>query len=337
MWKKWLQISLWGLLGCGCIVLLVAAVQVKNNKLCSGIVVDIDSNGEKAFISEKDITEVLQKNGVVKGAVLSDVHPWLVEAELEKNAWIRDAQLFFDNNQVLTVKIAERLPIARMFAVDGSSFYIDTAGNKLPLSDKFSVRVPVFTSYPANKKGLTAQDSVIVADVKHIAQYIQQDSFFTAQVGQVDIMPNGTYQVIPVIGNQVIKLGNGDDIAGKFSRLYAFYKQVWSKTGFEKYDTVDVQYAGQVVAARRGESSTPVIDTTAANPANAATVTAARADSLHMDILTRMNNVRTDSTVVNRRMAARLPRHTAVTPAAGNKRPATHVPPKRNVRRTGRH
>jgi len=336
MWKKWLQISLWGLLACGCIVLLVAAVRVKNNKLCSDIVVDIDSHGEKAFISEKDITEVLQKNGVVKGVVLSDVHPWLVEAELEKNAWIRDAQLFFDNNQVLTVKIAERLPIARIFAMDGSSFYIDTAGNKLPLSDKFSARVPVFTAYPAVKKVMSAKDSVVVADVKHIAKYIQQDSFFMAQVGQVDVMPNGTYQLIPVLGNQVIKLGNGDDMEGKFSRLYAFYKQVWSKTGFEKYDTVDVQYAGQVVAARRGESATPANDTTAANPANAATVAAARADSLHMDILTRMNNVKTDSTVINRRPSARLPKRNVLTPA-GNKRPSTHVPPKRNVRRTGRH
>lgn len=332
-----MQISLWGLLACGCIVLLVAAVQVKNNKLCSDIMIDIDNHGDKPLISETDITDVLKRNGAIKGAVLSDIHPWLVENELKKNAWIKDAQLFFDNNQVLTVRIVEKQPMARVFAIDGSSFYLDTAGNNLPVSDKFSVRVPVFTSYPAIKKGMTARDSVIASDVKRIAQYIQQDSFFTAQVGQVDIMPNGTYQVIPVIGNQVIKLGNGDDIAGKFSRLYAFYKQVWSKTGFEKYDTVDVQYTGQVVAARRGESATPVIDTTAANPANAATIAAVRADSVRMDILTRLNGAKRDSTVVNTHVSPKPPKRKAQTPAAGTKRPATRVPPKKNVKKTVKH
>src|ERR1700761_6644958 len=136
MWKKWLQISLWGLLGCGCIVLLVAGVQVKNAKTCSDILIDIDNHGEKIFINEKDIAELLTNNGAAKGVVIENVHLALIEKALEKNAWIRDAQLFFDNNQVLTVKIAERQPVARIFTVDGSSFYIDTAGNKLPLSDK---------------------------------------------------------------------------------------------------------------------------------------------------------------------------------------------------------
>jgi cell division protein FtsQ len=204
------------------------------------------------FISGKDIEEVLKTNNVAKGIEVDSIHPALVEGELKKNAWIKDVQLFFDNNQLLTVRITERQPVARIFTASGNSFYIDSGGNKLPLSEKFSARVPVFTSYPGDKK-MSAADSAAAEGVKRIAQFIQQDSFWMAQVAQVDITPAHTYEIIPVLGNQVVKFGDAENIAAKFGRLLAFYKQVWSKTGFEKYSVIDVQYQGQVVAVRRGE------------------------------------------------------------------------------------
>lgn len=252
MWKKRLQIVMWCILGCACVVLLVAAIRVKNSKTCSDIQVDIDDRGDKVYINEKDITQILKENNVLKGTSVEAVHLGLIENELEKNAWIKNAQLFFDNNQVLTVRIAERQPVARVFTVQGASFYIDSAGNRLPLSDKFSARVPVFTSFPTDKKVLAGTDSLALQDVKHIAQYIQQDSFWMAQVAQVDITPQHTYEMIPVLGDQVITLGNADNLDRKFKRLMAFYKQVWSKAGFEKYSAVDVQFEGQVVAVKRG-------------------------------------------------------------------------------------
>jgi len=321
-----LQISLWGLLGCGCIVLLVAGVQVKNTKTCSDVLIDIDNHGEKIFINEKDIAELLTNNGAAKGAVMENVHLAPIETALEKNAWIRDAQLFFDNNQVLTVKIAERQPVARIFTVDGASFYIDTAGNKLPLSDKFAAKVPVFTSYPSTKKMLTGADSITAIDVKHIAQFIQTDSFWQAQVGQIDITPQHTYEMMPVLGNQIIMLGDADNLDRKFKRLLAFYKQVWSKAGFEKYEAVDVQYEGQVVAVKRGFVAPAADSTTAMQQLTngVPSLNGVIADSLHT-----ATPVAADTATAKRRPAAVMPRHT-VAPAAGPKKAPAHVqPPKR--------
>ncbi len=259
MWKKRLQILLWCLLGCGCIVLLVAAIQVKNRKTCSDIQIAIDDTGDRIFVDKKDVQKVLTDNKVLTGVPTESVQLGLLENELEKNVWVKDAQLFFDNNQVLTVKIEERQPLARIFTMQGSSFYIDSSASRLPLSEKFSAKVPVFTSFPSEKKMLTASDSMVLQDVKHIAQYIQQDSFWMAQVAQVDITPQHTYEMIPVLGNQVIVIGNAEGLDKKFKKLFAFYKQVWSKTGFEKYERIDVQYAGQVIAIKRG-FITPVTD-----------------------------------------------------------------------------
>ncbi len=56
--------------------------------------------------------------------------------------------------------------------------------------------------------------------------------------------------MIPTIGNHTVKLGNSDDIKKKFHRLFVFYQQVLSKTSFDKYSIIDVQYAGQVIGSK---------------------------------------------------------------------------------------
>src|SRR5689334_6266311 len=252
MWKKWLQISLWSLLGVGTCTLLIAAMQKKDEKACAGIKINIDGAKENVFIDDKDVVAIMKNNGAEKGKEVSAINLRNIEEQLEKNAWIKDADLFFDNNQVLHAKIEEREPIARIFTLSGKSYYIDSSCKMLPLSDERSARVPMFTSFPSDKRILSKPDSLVLQDVKNIAQYINADSFLTAQVAQIDITSQGTYEIIPVLGDQFIRIGDAQDIDEKFGKLKSFYKQVWAKTGFEKYETIDVQYKDQVVATKRG-------------------------------------------------------------------------------------
>ena len=158
--------------------------------------------------------------------------------------------LLAKGNNDTHVTVTEKEPVARIFTTGNNSFYIDSAGRKMPLSDKMSARVPVFTGFP-DKKVLSAKDSVLLNDVRTTANFIASDSFWTAQVAQIDITDQNTFEMTPVVGNHTVKLGNGDDIGKKFNRLMIFYKQVLSKTGFDKYKMIDVQYKGQVVASKQ--------------------------------------------------------------------------------------
>ena len=65
------------------------------------------------------------------------------------------------------------------------------------------------------------------------------------------------FEMVPVIGNHIVKLGDGENIEHKFNRLFIFYKQVSARAGFDKYKTIDVRYAGQVVG---GKSENPKVD-----------------------------------------------------------------------------
>jgi cell division protein FtsQ len=166
--------------------------------------------------------------------------------------WIRDAQLFFDNNEVLQVKIDERDPLARVFTLSGNSFYIDSNCVRLPLSEKISAKLPVFTNFPADNNRLNKADSALLQQVKQVGMYIKHEPFWMAQITQVDITPERKFEMIPMVGNHVIEFGDGTDFDKKFARLLQFYKLVLSKTGMDRYEKVNVQYDRQVIGVKKG-------------------------------------------------------------------------------------
>lgn len=58
--------------------------------------------------------------------------------------------------------------------------------------------------------------------------------------------------MVPVIGNHLIEFGDGNDYIEKFHRLLVFYKEVASRTSFDRYSRLDVRFAEQVIGTRRG-------------------------------------------------------------------------------------
>lgn len=249
--KKVLFATVWLCIGGGMLTLLLAAISKKNKGQCKDYSITIKGVQNNFFIEKKDVEELLVKatKGNIKGQQIASFNLHELEQMLEHNTWIDEAELYFDNQDLLHITVTEKEPVARVFTTAGNSFYIDSLGRKMPLSDKLSARVPVFTGFP-DKKVLSAKDSVLLTDVKITANYIINDPFWMAQVAQVDITPEKTFEMFPVVGNHLVKLGNGENIAQKFNRLMAFYKQVLSKTGFDKYKIIDVQYKGQVIASK---------------------------------------------------------------------------------------
>ena len=250
--RKVLFVALWVCIGGGMFVLLMAAITKKKRGHCSDYKIVLKGTAGNYFIDGNDVQQLLMKatKSSIKGQPVASFNLSELEQILEHNTWINDAELYFDNQDVLHVIVTEKEPVARIFTTSGSTFYIDSLGRKMPLSDKLSARVPVFTGFP-EKKVLSKADSVLLNEVRTTANFIVKDPFWMAQVAQIDINNEGKFEMTPVVGNHTVKLGSGEDINKKFHRLMVFYRQVLSKTGFDKYKMIDVQYKGQVVVAKQ--------------------------------------------------------------------------------------
>lgn len=250
-WKKRIEVSLWLLFGLGSIVLLGAAMRIKDQKKCTKIYVQISGSDRETVINEEDIRLLLNIHGNIIGQPVKNIDLKTLESLLKKNVWIKNAELYLDNNQVLNTKIDERIPIARVFTIKGNSFYLDNTGLKMPLSERLSFRVPVFTNFPSDKDILSLSDSSMLESIVKLGKYISQDSFRMAQVSQIDILPSSDFEIVPSIGNLIIEIGDTSDLDKKFIKLITFYKQtVWENT-VNTYSKIYLQFKNQVVAVKR--------------------------------------------------------------------------------------
>jgi cell division protein FtsQ len=256
--KKLLFITLWCVVGAFAVVLLGAAIKHKNNKTCQGYQIDII--GSASFMNKKEIESLLIGAGAEswRGRHILSFDLRRIEAVLEKNAWIRDAELFFDNNGILRVNVLEREPVARIFTLGGNSFYIDSSGMQLPIAGRLPAELPVFTGFPGERTHWRGADSALSVQVRRLSGYIRTNPFWAAQIAQVDITPARTFEMVPMIGDHLIEFGDGNDYEQKFHRLFIFYKEVLSRTGFDEYSRIDVQYAGQVIGTKKGSERTRV-------------------------------------------------------------------------------
>jgi cell division protein FtsQ len=251
---KWVFTSLWILVGASVLTLLIAAIKKEDTQKCAGVNIVIKGVSNNFFVDKNDIINELNQyiDGSPEGQLMSYFNLKSLENDLQKNIWVKKSQLFFDNNRVLQIIVTEREPAARVFTTMGTTFYIDSSITMLPLSEKFSARLPVFTGFPSDKSVLTKNDSALLRDVYAISMAIQKDSFIMALVEQVDITPQRMFDMVPKVGNGIIAFGDGNDIDKKLSKLKLFYGQVMAKSGWNYYSKIDVQYAGQVVAKRKG-------------------------------------------------------------------------------------
>lgn len=253
-WKYKLVQAAWILIAVGTFILMGAAIQKKEKKSCKEITIEITGGEKEMFINENDVLYLLNSNGNIEGKSMQMIDLRSFENALKKNIWIKNAELFFDNNQVLHVHIEERMPIARVFTDEGTSFYVDSTALRLPLSDRLTARVPVFTGFTSTKDTLASSDSAMLQGVVKLGKYILADSFWMAQVAQINITPQARFEMIPTIGNQIIELGDTNNLANKFTRLYAFYKQVWLQNGINAYEKLELQFSNQIVGVRKGAS-----------------------------------------------------------------------------------
>ncbi len=252
-WQNILIKTLWGIAGAALVFLFVIAWKAKVAKKVSLVQVELVGETTKAlFMDENEITQILKEQGVTKGVIVEGINLITLEKDLEKIRWIKNAEIFINNQQLVEVKIQQRIPVARVFTVSGASFYIDEEGWRLPLKQLTVLRLPVFTGFPTDQDQLSAPDSLLLNDIRFFSNTIKTDPFFTSQIAQVNIEPNGDFYLVPSLGDHSVLLGSVENLEDKLNRLFTFYKKVWVQSGINAYQVLDCRFDGQIVALKKG-------------------------------------------------------------------------------------
>lgn len=242
--RKFAILLAWLVVGAGCITLLVAAIQRENRALCKGVRIVIAGNGRR-MVDSVEISDLLteQHSRSLVGMPVTSLSLHKLEKRIGASPWVRKAELFVDSKQILWVKVSEREPVARIFTVDGQSWYLDSSATRLPLKEYDPVKLPVFTSCPLDLK--TARQIVLVS------AYLSAHPFWRDMVEQVDLDASDEFELMPAIGDCVLMIGDTSDLDNKFNRLFLFCKDMAPKLGWNKYAALDARFAGQIIGVKR--------------------------------------------------------------------------------------
>ncbi len=232
--------------------LLIAFGERKQNGIvCSNIVIELENAHENHFIDEADVLKILENSGQsIIGTSIDRLNLNILESQLKSDKHILDAELYGDVKGNLMVNVDLRRPIARLVRNDGPDAYIAEDGVVMSMSDKFSSRVLLITGAivkPLIEAGdlYATEDGIKLMEMIH---FINEDEFWKAQIAQVDFDSKGKAEIYPQMTGQLVEFGRLEDIKVKFKKLLIFYKEILPQRGWTKYDRVNVEFEGQVIA-----------------------------------------------------------------------------------------
>ncbi|MFZ9660494.1 MAG: cell division protein FtsQ/DivIB [Chitinophagaceae bacterium] len=268
--RKILGFIFWFAMSGAVIAILISAIELKNEKKCKSIDVQVERNtAGMQFVTRDDVNKQLfQISPDIVGKEYKDFNIRQMEYAVERIPWISKADLYFDNEQVLHVNVLERDAVARIFTESGASFYIDSSLHRMPLNDHFTPRLPVITGFPDGRYPLKA-DTILMQQALDIVNFLRGNSFWMSQIEQIDITSEREFRMVPKVGDHSIIFGEGMDVEKKFNKLKKFYTKVMSKVGWSKYSQVNLAFTGQVVAVKKEMwSESDIITTDSLNQNN---------------------------------------------------------------------
>lgn len=273
--KKWLKITLGVLLVAGVTTLLAFVSSRPKSINCYDVEVKIVGDSEAMFVNEQ---EILENFKTFCSEEVSEESLQLKEIEefINLNPSVYKSNVFKNVNGSVTIEVELKRVIGRIINTTGDSFYIDAQGNMMPVVDNKPARVVIVNGeineaynevpYYLNDDSLASRS--IIDDIYRILDFIDGDKFWKAQIEQIYVNEDRKFILIPKVGMHEIMFGEATHIEGKFKKLELFYNSGINRVGWEKYQTIDVQYKGQVIGIENKQAWVPVADTTSSDTIN---------------------------------------------------------------------
>lgn len=215
------------------------------------IIIKVENSEENYFLDEDDIIELMKLDKEnMKGATLDRLNMKGIENLIKAHRFVEDAELYSDLKGNLIVKATLRRPIARIVRNDGPDGYIAEDGTIMPVPEKYATRVVLLS-------GAFARQLLQVRNVNEIEEgkqllemlnMIREDEFWKAQIAQLDMDSKARINIFPQIGNERIEFGKPENVELKFKKLRIFYKEILPQQGWNKYERVNLEYEGQIIA-----------------------------------------------------------------------------------------
>ena len=196
---------------------------------------------DNLFVTHETVSKLL----IVNDGTITDKPKEIIdlnelETALNSNEMIKDAQVSMTVNGLITAKIGQRKPIARVCT--NASYYIDDEGFFMPLSSNYTARVPLVTG---------AIEKNNLSTVFKVANKVRSDEFLNKQVVQIHKNENGTIDLKLRKHDFKVHLGSIEAMDKKINNLKAFYAKAMKDNLLDDYNLVNLKFDKQVICSKK--------------------------------------------------------------------------------------
>ncbi len=193
------------------------------------------------FLKQEMVNKLLiEKNQDLKTINKVDLDLKKLEVSINKQEMIQKADVFVSVDGVLKAVVKQKTPIGRVFDETGS-FYIDYEGNKMPLSDNYTARVPL----------VSGEITVVKKEkLSEVLKTIDKDEFLKKNIIAVQVLPNGSIIMLNRNYDFQIDFGQIINVDKKFKNYKAFFQKAISDSTLNKYKWINLRFTKQVVCIK---------------------------------------------------------------------------------------
>ena len=193
------------------------------------------------FMKEEAVNKLLiEKNKDIQTLNKVDLDLKKLELSINNQQMVENADVFVSVDGVLKAMIKQKTPVGRVFDETGS-FYIDYEGNKMPLSDNYTARVPL----------ISGEITIVKKDkLSEVLRMIAEDEFLKKNIIGVQVLPNGSLVMANRNYDYKIDFGRTINIEKKFKNYTAFFQKAVLDSTLDKYKRINLKFTKQVVCIK---------------------------------------------------------------------------------------
>jgi cell division protein FtsQ len=193
------------------------------------------------FLNEAMVNNLLIQNFEGSSKVKKEkVDLKKLENVLNANKYVDNSEVFCSIDGILSAKVKQKKPIIRVINENGS-YYLDDKGDKVPLSENFTPRVPVYY-------GVISENEL--NELVAIFSYIDKDEMLKHNI--VDIKKSQKGNIIFSVRDYDYKVifGTEANMETKFKNYKAFLQHATKDTLIKNYKSVNLIFTQQVICAK---------------------------------------------------------------------------------------
>lgn len=229
-----------------------------DNQLCAAVDVQIQDDVVDGFLDNSEIVRLMKQQKIYPvSQPMSKVDVRKIENVLEKSPFIDSVECFKTIDAGVVVKLTQRMPLIRVKSNSGEDYYIDNRGGIMP-NNRYAGDLVIATGDISK-----AYASKVL---RQVGNYIVNSTLWHNQVEQLHVLPDGSIEMVPRVGDHIVYLGAPVDIPAKLERLDKFYRYGLKEAGWNKYEMINVEFSNQIICKKRHKKSRAAAPAAVAQP-----------------------------------------------------------------------